>query len=326
MNRNSGTAVSTSLDVTSKVFCTSSVKMRLLKNSWPGRVVGVVAEAHTHGDEREGDRKAEHDDEDEEKQHRQTDLRVGHAPLSFCPGSWLHDLAALALELLLADDYAFGLLHVMQALRPVAEANAQNAADDLGDALDQQQHAGHRNEGLERKHRHAGGAEDAHLAELHGEFGIGPARVDPGGDRREEEEDVEQQVHHGLRARPPEAIEHVGAHVLVSHQRIGAGHQEHGAVGDVADVERPGRRRAQDVAHEDLVADAQREHEDQPTEGLADPRAERVDEEQKSGHDRWIRSQRRIARPPIQRVGRRGFTPPSPIVVGTSVPQAKFRS
>ena len=36
MNRNSGTATSTSLDVTSKVFCTSSVKTRLSKKSWPG--------------------------------------------------------------------------------------------------------------------------------------------------------------------------------------------------------------------------------------------------------------------------------------------------
>ena len=36
MNRNSGTAVSTSLDDTSNAFCTSSVKMRFEKNSWPG--------------------------------------------------------------------------------------------------------------------------------------------------------------------------------------------------------------------------------------------------------------------------------------------------
>ena len=36
MNRNSGTAVSTSLDETSNAFCTSSVKMRFWKISWPG--------------------------------------------------------------------------------------------------------------------------------------------------------------------------------------------------------------------------------------------------------------------------------------------------
>ena len=36
MKRNNGTAVSTSLDETSKAFCTSSVKMRFWKNSWPG--------------------------------------------------------------------------------------------------------------------------------------------------------------------------------------------------------------------------------------------------------------------------------------------------
>ncbi len=36
MNRNNGTAVSTSLDITSNAFCTSKVKMRFVKKSWPG--------------------------------------------------------------------------------------------------------------------------------------------------------------------------------------------------------------------------------------------------------------------------------------------------
>ncbi len=101
-------------------------------------------------------------------------------------------LAALALQLLLVQDHAFGLLHVVQPLRPLAVADAQDAADDLGDALQQQEHPGDGDQRLERKHGDARRAEDAHLAEPDGEGGIVPAGVDPGGNGGQEEQDVEQ--------------------------------------------------------------------------------------------------------------------------------------
>ena len=196
----------------------------------------------------------------------------------------------------------FGLLDVVQPLRPLAQADAQDAADDLGDALQEQKHAGDRDQGLERKHRDAGRAEDAHLAEPDRHLGVVPAGIDEGQHRRQEEDDVEHEVHGRLRARLPEAVDHVGAHVAVARQRVGAGHQEQGAVGDVAEVERPGGRRAQHVAHEHLVADAERQHQDQPGERLADPGAERVDEEQKARHARFGTAGGR-ARPPRQGTG-----------------------
>ena len=189
------------------------------------------------------------------------------------------------MELLLLHDDAFGLLDVMQALRPLAGADAEHAADDLGDPLQQQEHAGHRDQRLERKHRHARRAEDADFLEADRHRGVVPAGVDEGQHGGQKEDDVEDEIHARLGARLPEAVEHVGAHMSVARQRVGAGHQEQRAVVDVAEVEGPGGRRAEHVAHEHLVADAERQNENQPGERLADPHAERVDPEQEAVHD-----------------------------------------
>ena len=115
---------------------------------------------------------------------------------------------------------------------------------------------------------------------------VRPACVHERQHRREEEQDVEREVHARLRARLPEAIEHVAAHMTVARQRIGAGHQKQRAVVDITEIEGPGRRRAQNVAHEHLVADAEGQHQDQPGERLADPGAERVDEVQEPSYVR----------------------------------------
>ncbi len=179
-----------------------------------------------------------------------------------------------------------------------AGADAQDAADDLGDPLQEQQEARDRDQRLQRKHRHAGRAEDADLAEAHRHLRVVPARIHQRRDRRQEEQDVEDEIHARLGARLPEPVDHVGAHMAVARERVGAGHQEHRAVGDVADVERPGGRRAQHVAHEHLVADAEREHEDQPGERLADPGAEFIDEEKKLGHASCTRCRSHIGCPP----------------------------
>ena len=151
-------------------------------------------------------------------------------------------------------------------------------------------HAGDRDQRLQRKHRNAGRAEDAHFPEPDRHLGVVPAGIHEGQHGRQEEDDVEHEIHGRLRARLPEAVEHVAAHMAVARQRVGAGHQEQRAVGDVAEVEGPGGRRAEDIAHEHLVADAERQHQDQPGERLADPGAERVDEEQKLRHGCEIRA------------------------------------
>src|SRR5690606_37403308 len=72
--------------------------------------------------------------------------------------------------------------------------------------------------------------------------------------------------------------------MAVPGQGIGAGHQEERAIGDVAHVEGPGGGRVEQVAHEDFVADAKRQYEDQPAEAFADPGAEQVDEKQEASH------------------------------------------
>ena len=192
--------------------------------------------------------------------------------------------AAQCRLLMFANDEALGLLHVVQALRPSAGADAQHAADDFSDPLQKQKDTGGRDQRLQRKHRHAGRTEDADFAEAHRHIGIIPARIHQRRDRRQEEQDVENEVHRRLGARRPEAVDHVGAHMAVARERIGAGHQEHRAIGDVADVESPGGRRTQHVAHEHLVADTQRQDENQPGERLSDPGAELINEEEKFFH------------------------------------------
>ena len=46
-------------------------------------IVGVVAEPHSHGDQREGDRKAEQHQHDEQHQHQDRDFGIGHGGSSF---------------------------------------------------------------------------------------------------------------------------------------------------------------------------------------------------------------------------------------------------
>jgi len=184
----------------------------------------------------------------------------------------------------LADDEALGLFHVVQALRPSAGADAQHTANDFGEPLQKQEETGERDQRLQRKYRHTGRTEDTDFAEANRHLGVVPARIHQRGDRRQEKQDIQDEVHHRLGARRPEAVDHVGAHMAVARERVRAGHQEHRAIGDVADVESPGGRRTQHVAHEYLVADTQGEDENQPGERLADPRAELIDEEQEFRH------------------------------------------
>ena len=185
-----------------------------------------------------------------------------------------------------------------------ALANAQHAADNLREALNEQKKTGDGDQCLERKDRDASRTENAHFAEANGHFSVLVTGIHEGQHGRQEEDDVEQKIHLRLCARLPEAVEHVGANMAVARQRIGAGHQKQRAIIDVAEVEGPGRRRAEDIAHQHFITDAERQNEDQPSEALADPEAERVDEEQKFFH--VLRSPRSGSSPRCHFIARSG--------------------
>src|SRR3546814_6499607 len=87
-----------------------------------------------------------------------------------------------------------------------------------------------------------------------------------------EEDEVEHQLHLRLGTRLPQAINEVAAHMAAARQRVGAAHHEERAVHDEGDVKRPGGRRVEQVADDDLVGHGEGHDQDQPGEGLAEPR------------------------------------------------------
>ena len=93
------------------------------------------------------------------------------------------------------------------------------------------------------------------LADAPGQGRVVVAGVQQRRDAGQEEDDVEDEVEAGLRARPHRAVEEIAAYVRVLRQRVGAGEHEQGAVEHVAGVEHPGRRHVEGIALEDLDAD-----------------------------------------------------------------------
>ena len=91
---------------------------------------GVVAEDDAQRHQREGDREAEQDRGDEQRQHDQGDWGSVIVPPS----------ATARLLLVLLDDLDLELLDVVQPPRPGAVADAADAAEDLGHALQDEQH------------------------------------------------------------------------------------------------------------------------------------------------------------------------------------------
>ena len=106
---------------------------------------------------------------------------------------------------MLLEDDLFELLDVVQPLRPLAGLQADDAADHLDDALQQQQHAGRRNQRLVLVDRQAVRAVGRVLVGHPGLRGEAVAGIDEGDDAGEEEQEIEHQVHQRLRRRGGQA-------------------------------------------------------------------------------------------------------------------------
>src|SRR5262245_16379863 len=180
----------------------------------------------------------------------------------------------LAVRELLFDDV--DLRDVLEAARPLARLETDDAAHDLGGALKHHQYSSHRNHRLELVDRRA--------LRRHGRMlPDGPrfrrehvSRVNERRDSGDEEDDVEHQVETSLHPRPHRTVEKIAADVGILRERVGAGQHEQRAVEHVIEVEDPRRRRIQDVALEDLDTDDAHQRDDQPRRSLADPSADTV--------------------------------------------------
>ena len=241
-----------------------------------GVVIGVVAKADAERHQRVGDRKAQHDREDEDAELEDGDFRIGHRALS------RHDhvdrLAAVPqrLQALLLHQQLLQFLDVARRRRPRALAQADDAAHDLRDALDEEEDSGDDDHRLELVDRNVGGAHRADFEVAPRARHVFPAGEDQRQHARKEEEEIEDELQRRLRARAHETEEDVRAHMRVARQRVGAAEHEQRAVHHVGDVEGPDGRLPEDVADEDFVGDAERHHHDAPGERLGDPRGERV--------------------------------------------------
>jgi len=80
------------------------------------------------------------------------------------------------------------------------------------------------------------------LADPPGKRCVIVAGVNERGDAGQEEEDVEDQIKSGLRARPHGTVEEVAAHMGILRQGVCACEHEQRPVEHVAGVEYPGRR------------------------------------------------------------------------------------
>ena len=186
----------------------------------------------------------------------------------------------LAMRELLLDDV--DLRDILQAARPFAGPEADDAAHDLGQSLKHHEGAGYRNDRLEVVDRRALRGHGRMLADPPRERGVVVARIDEGGDAGQEEDDVEDQIEPGLCARPHRAVEKVAAHMGILRQRVGSGEHEQRTVEHVAGVENPRGRHVHDVALEDLDADEHHQADDEPSRSLADPCADCIDPWQKT--------------------------------------------
>src|SRR5262249_18835588 len=102
------------------------------------------------------------------------------------------------------------------------------------------------------------------------------SRVNQRGDSGDEKDDVQHQVEAGLHPWPHRTVEKTAANMGVLRQRVCAGQHKQRAVKHVIEIEYPCRGRVQDVALEDFDTHDGHQRDDQPSCGLADPRADAV--------------------------------------------------
>ncbi len=274
---------------------------------------GEVPEDHAEAHQGEGGRVAHHDRDHDQAQHDEAEGRVAHGRLSSsrtacsCTTLFLHHapvarglvdglralhggparllVHVLAVAELGVDDV--DLLDVLQARRPHPGAEADQAADDLGQPLQHDEHARDRDHRLEVVDRRPLRGDGGVLADAPGVEREAAPRVDEAEHARHEEQQVEREVQRGLAARLHVDVDEVGAHVARLGQGVGPAHHEQGAVQHVVEVEDPRGGGVQDVALEHLDGYHEGEGDDQPGKRLARPVADLVD-----GADEALRAHR----------------------------------
>jgi hypothetical protein len=169
------------------------------------------------------------------------------------------------------------LLDVLEARRPLPGAEADQAAHDLGQPLQHDQHARERDHGLEVIDRRPLRGDGGVLGDPPGVGREAASGVDEPEHARQEEQQVEREVERGLAARFHVDVDEVGADVAGLGQGVGPAHHEEGAVQHVVEVEDPRGGGVQDVALEHLDGYHEGQGDDQPGEDLARPVADLVD-------------------------------------------------
>ena len=172
------------------------------------------------------------------------------------------------------------LLDVLDARGPLAGLEAQDTADDLDEALHEDERPGNGDDRLEVVERGTVGGDARMLEDPPGVAGIVVAGPAEGGHPGEEEEDVERQVEGGLHTRREETVEDVAADHAVLREGVGARHHEQDPVHLEHDIEGPGVRCIDGVAGVHLVGDQKGEPHDEPGKRLAGKRADLVNGEQ----------------------------------------------
>lgn len=181
----------------------------------------------------------------------------------------------MVFSLVLQDGFEF--FNVRYFFRPLAGSETDEAAANLGGALDEEQGTGGRDDQLELPDRNIRRAHGADFAPTEGACGEFPAGEHEGDDAGKEEDDVQEQFKPRLRLGRPGAEEDVAAYVAVAGKSVSAAHHEQRAVHHVRDVKSPGGRVAQHVAHENLVTHPENHHHDAPRKRVANPGRKFVD-------------------------------------------------
>src|SRR6185503_1514690 len=167
------------------------------------------------------------------------------------------------------------------------EADLVEALQRLRDPLHHQEQRRERNRGAERPHDRAPRCLLGELVDLEGVPGIVDADQHQGDQRRIEEHEVRNEVDPAFLALGKLLPQHVRANVRALVQRVGAAEHEGGAVGHVARLEHPDRRRVEEVAREALVADRRHEPQHRQRDQLSGELGEAVDRPDDAVKRRW---------------------------------------
>src|SRR5215203_4616476 len=106
-------------------------------------------------------------------------------------------------------------LDVFFARRPLTPLEADHAADDLDDSLDQQENSGDRNDGLEGVDRRAFGRDVRMLVDRPRFTGVAVASPAEGDNAGYEKQDVEREVERGLQPRRKESVQDIAANMPI---------------------------------------------------------------------------------------------------------------